>query len=237
MVAGVLFDLDGTLLDIEIDSFLLRYLDELAAHVADVAEGAVGPDEVRHAVMAGTKAMMGIHEGTNREVFNARVLELIGVDLTRPEMVDALDYFYGELFPRLQGSIGPIPGAREAVETALSLGLPIALATHPVFPVGAIQERMRWANVADLPFGAITTYETMGATKPHAAYYLQTAALLGVDPATCIMVGDDLELDLPARETGMRVFHVDRTDKGVAGDRADWAGDMYDLAVLLPTLV
>ena len=237
MVAGVLFDLDGTLLDIEIDAFIGRYLSELAAHVAQVTGGTIEPAAVQHAVMSGTKAMMGTHEGTNREVFNARVHELIGVDLAQRDMVDALDYFYGVVFPQLKGGMGPIAGGREAVETALALGLPIALATHPVFPVAAIEERMRWANVADLPFTVITTYETMGATKPHAAYFAQTAGLIGVEPAHCIMVGDDLDLDLPARATGMRVFHVDAAREGAAGDRADWAGDMYDFAALLPTLV
>lgn len=237
MVAGVLFDLDGTLLDIDIDNFLGRYLHELSQFVADVAEGAVAPEAVQHAVLSGTKAMMGVHEGTNREAFNERVLELVGLDLATPRYVDALDYFYGERFPALRGELGPIQGARDAVEAAVELGLPIALATHPVFPVAAIRERLRWAELDDIPFAALTTYETMGATKPHAAYFASTAALIGVDPEHCIMVGDDLELDLPARETGMRVFHHDPARTGAAGDRADWAGSMADFATLLPTLV
>lgn len=235
-VSGVLFDLDGTLLDIDIDRFLGVYLGELSSFVAGITGGSVGAEAVQLAVLSGTKAMMEVHEGTNRDIFNARVFERIGVNLDEAAFVEALDYFYGEVFPTLRGNMGPIPGAREAVEAALDLGLSVAVATHPVFPRAAIEERMRWAGVGDLPFGAITTYEVMGATKPHASYFRDTAAMLGLAPDGCIMVGDDLQLDLPARLTGMRVFHHDPSSAGEAGDRADWSGSMSDLAELLRTL-
>ncbi len=34
--------------------------------------------------------------------------------------------------------------------------------------------------------------------------------MLGVAPATCLMVGDDRALDMPAADLGMRTFYVGR---------------------------
>ena len=137
-----------------------------------------------------------------------------------------------EVFPTLQGSIGPHDGAVQVVETALGLGLKIAIATNPIFPMSAVRERMRWAGIDHLSIPVVTAYETMCATKPHGAYYLQTAELLGVDPRECLMVGDDRSLDMPAADVGMRTFYV--------GDQplpaCDWSGSLRDLSTLLKRL-
>ncbi len=62
---------------------------------------------------------------------------------------------------------------------------------------------------------AVLTPEDAGAPKPDPRMFLQAAALLGVAPGECLMVGDDAEADIaPARALGMATFQVVR---GVAG--------------------
>jgi len=122
--------------------------------------------------------------------------------------------------------------AFEAVETALRLGLKVAIATNPIFPMSAVRERMRWAGLEGFDVHVVTAYEVMCATKPHAAYYTQTAELLGVDPRTCIMVGDDRVLDMSAADIGMRTFYV---GDGPA-PACDWNGTLDELAELLTRL-
>lgn len=234
MLSGVLFDLDGTLLDIDLESFLGQYFSVLGPVVAEVLGHEPADPTGLRAVIAATECMSAPHPGqTNREAFNARFERITGVDLAENEHDVALESFYSAVFPSLQGVMGPREGAIDVVETALSLGLRVAIATNPIFPMSAVRERMRWAGLGHLDIPVVTAYEAMHATKPHGAYYLQTARMLGVDPQDCVMVGDDRSLDMPAADVGMRTFYV--------GSRpipeCDWSGSLTDLKSLLTRLV
>ena len=234
MLRGVLFDLDGTLLDIDLPPFLREYFSALGPVVARVIGDGSGVAPGLDALMLSTDEMGRAHPAlTNRESFNARFAAETGADLDADDARAALDRFYAEVFPHLRGASGPVRGARKAVETALGLGLRVAIATHPIFPRVAIEERMRWAGVHDLPVHVVTSYEIMHATKPHRAYFAETAELLGVKPSDALMVGDDRQLDLAAGDLGMRTFYVGDDPSAVS----DWTGSIDDLTRLLPRLV
>jgi FMN phosphatase YigB (HAD superfamily) len=141
--------------------------------------------------------------------------------------------FYRDVFPTLADTARPAAGAREAVLTALGLGLRVAVATNPIFPRIAIDHRISWAGLADVEFDLVTTYEQMTACKPHPGYYRQVAEILGVMPSECLMVGDDHILDMPAADIGMRTYYVG----SLPGVSADVTGDLEALADLLPRLV
>ena len=57
--------------------------------------------------------------------------------------------------------------------------------------------------------------------------------MLGVTPVSCVMVGDDRSLDMPAADLGMRTFYVG----GDLGVPSDWSGTLDGFADLLPRLV
>lgn len=118
------------------------------------------------------------------------------------------------------------------METALSLGLRVAVATNPIFPKAAVEHRIAWAGLDDLDLSIVTSYETMRACKPLPEYFTQTAEMVGADPTECLLVGDDRFLDMPAADTGMRTFYVGPDPIAVA----DYRGDLVDLAELLPHL-
>ena len=233
MVRAVLFDLDGTLLDIDIDMFLEDYFGALGPVVANVlGDPADAPAGLR-AVLDATSAMMVPHpHATNRDVFNAHFRDATGIDLGIDEFALPFERFYADVFPTLRKGLGPRDGAREAVTTALDLGMLVAIATNPIFPADAVRERMRWAGVADLPVDVVTTYEIMHSTKPLPSYFSETAQMLGVEARECIMVGDDRVLDMGAADVGMRTFYVGRPPAPVA----DFSGDLRDLAGLLKRL-
>jgi len=233
VLSAVLFDLDGTLLDIDIDGFLGDYFGALGPVVASVLGDGIAPEQGLRAVIDATEAMVVAHpETTNQAAFNARFAELTGVNLDLGEYALPFERFYAEVFPTLRKGLGPREGGRAAVQTALDLGLKVAVATNPIFPRSAVLERMRWAGIDDLTVGLVTTYECMHATKPLPAYFAETAELLGVPASECLMVGDDRVLDLGASRAQMRTFYVGPAPL----PESDFAGDLADLAALLPRL-
>jgi len=233
VLKGVLFDLDGTLLDIDIDGFLSDYFGALGPVVAGVLGDGVDSAVGLRAVIESTSAMVASHPGRiNRSVFNERFHQLTDVDLDLEEFALPFERFYAEVFPTLRKAIGPRDGAREVVQTALNLGLQVAIATNPIFPLSAIRERMRWADVLDLPVHAVTSYENMHSTKPLPGYFSETAKLIGATTQSCLMVGDDRVLDMGAADVGMRTFYVGAPPVPAS----DFTGNLRDLAALLPRL-
>ena len=47
--------------------------------------------------------------------------------------------------------------------------------------------------------------------KPSKGYFLEIAEVMGVKPEECLMVGNDVSDDMPARTAGMQVFLLDDT--------------------------
>lgn len=219
----MLFDLDGTLLDVDLEAFLGRYFAGLGAMAAEAFPGL----DVMPAVLAATGAMQGVHPGlTNREVFDADFREKTGIDLATAW--EPFDAFYRDVFPGLLDGYGPREGARQAVEAAQAHGLKVAVATQPIFPAVAIRHRVDCAGLGDVPFDLVTSYETMQACKPLPAFFRQVAGLLDVEPSTCLMVGDDRVLDMSAADLGMRTFYVGR-EECVTADFSGSIGDLPDL--------
>jgi FMN phosphatase YigB (HAD superfamily) len=227
VIRGVLFDLDGTLLDLDLDVFLRRYFTALGAVAATHFPDA----DVLPSILAAVGAMQEPHEGlTNRATFFADFAGRTGIDLEGSW--DVFEDFYRDVFPSLGEGSGPAEGAREAVEAARALGLRIAIATQPIFPRAAIGHRLAWAGFAAADFDAVTTYEVMTACKPLAEYFRQTADMIACDPRECLMVGDDRSLDMPAADVGMRTFYVGSS----AGTHADFHGALSDLPDVLARL-
>ena len=92
----------------------------------------------------------------------------------------------------------------------------MAIATNPIFPARAIEHRLEWAGVGDIPFDLVTAYENMHTSKPSPDYYREIADLLSVSPEVCVMIGNDVQRDIePAQAAGMHTFLA---DEWLAGD-------------------
>jgi FMN phosphatase YigB (HAD superfamily) len=209
MIKAVLFDLDGTLLDIDLNRFLSEYFAVLGPAISELTASRLSPSAALQAVLASTEAMNAPHTPrTNQSVFEERFEQLTGIDLAAGSAPRVLERFYRETFPGLRHTSGPTPYAAQAVSAARDRGLRTALATNPIFPLAAIRERARWAGLELAWFDHVTSYETSTACKPRSEYFSEIALLLGVDTDQCLMVGDDPALDLPARDVGMEVLLV-----------------------------
>jgi HAD superfamily hydrolase (TIGR01549 family) len=172
--------------------------------------------------------MMDGNDGTgltNEEAFAA--IFYPGVGYERAELEPVFEQFYADEFPKLRALTQPIPEARPLVEWACEQGLQVAIATNPIFPRVAIEERLAWAGapVTECDYALVTVYEEMHATKSHPAYYREVLSLLGRQPDECLMVGDHWERDIaPAASVGIPVYWIAGSDKARPDDGVTLTG-------------
>lgn len=204
MTKALLFDLDGTLLPMDTEDFVKQYFKAFSPKAAAHMEEEV----FINALLKGTGAMIANvkPERTNQEVFEETFIALTKVD--RETFWPVLDRFYEETFPTLSHLTQPTPLARKVVEEALDQGYRVAIATNPVFPRAAIEQRIKWAGVDHLPFEVVTVYEESNFTKPHRQYYEMICDRLKLAPEQCIMIGNDVQEDMGVSEFGMKNFLV-----------------------------
>lgn len=211
----VLFDLDGTLLPMDQDVFVGAYFGLMAKKLVPYGYDA---KKLVDAIWAGTAAMAK-NDGsrTNEEVFWDVFSAAYGKDAKAD--IGLFDDYYRNDFPAVKDSCGFNPAAAESVATLKEKGFMLVLATNPIFPKIATEERMRWAGLEASDFEFYTTYETSRFAKPNPKYYQDIVEKLGVEPSECVMVGNDVKEDMVAAKLGMKVFLL--TDCLINKDDAD----------------
>ncbi len=230
MRKALLFDLDGTLISNSTETFLPPYFAALSKKLADL----VPADKLVTQLRASTRLMMENSDPakTNADVFSADFYPKLG--LAREQLLPLLDDFYAREYCDLVVYTKPVEGARELVSRAFELHYPVVIATAPVYPLTALKRRLDWGNLGDFPYNLITDYETMHTCKPNPAYYVEIAQKLSRPPEECVMVGNEVSMDiLPARRAGMKTFWV--TDAGgMATDvPTDWRGTLEEFGELM----
>jgi FMN phosphatase YigB (HAD superfamily) len=223
MIKALLFDLDNTLLENDMETFIPAYLSALGDHMSEHFPPATF---VRHIMRASNDMTTDTDPGcTNMEVFDAAFFPAVG--RTRQELEPLFDDFYANRFPDLRHVTRPVSGARSLVEWALAQGFQVVIATNPLFPLTAIAQRLEWAGVSvdEFPYHLVTSYEDMHATKPHTAYYLEICQRLGREAEECLMVGDEWQMDVqPALALGMQAYWIAAPDQAVPEGEFEPAG-------------
>jgi len=173
----LLLDLDDTLLNSNMDEFIPAYFKLLSLNLQDIIE----PGVMFNGLMKGTNKMLKktSPEGSLSDVFSSEFYELIQVP--EKDLAPRLEYFYDEVFPEL-GSLTSIkPDAIEFVEKAFKQDDRVVIATNPLFPLKAVEHRLRWAGLApeDYQFSLITAFEDFHFAKENIAYFPEIFGRLG----------------------------------------------------------
>jgi FMN phosphatase YigB (HAD superfamily) len=205
MTHTVLLDLDDTLLVNKMEQFLPAYFELLGGYLEQIAP----PERMLPELIAGTQAMLANLDPrlTLEEVFSSHFYPALG--LKQSEVADSIERFYREQFPRLREQTQPIAGVYDFVRGLLARENELVVATNPLFPRLAVEERLRWAGLPpqEIGFTLITSFENSHFAKPNPEYFAEILAKLGRNPGEAIMVGDDLERDIqPAAALGMQVY-------------------------------
>ena len=202
MIKAVFFDLDGTLLPMDQEEFIKMYFGSLAKKL--IPHG-YDNDQLIAAVWNGTKTMMK-NDGscTNEEAFWNSFCSVFG-EKAKADMPLFEDYYKNE-FACVKQVCGSYEKAPDVIKAVKAKGLKVVLATNPLFPKIATQNRIKWAGLKPEDFCLYTTYEDYSYCKPSLEYYKQILTKLGLKGEECVMVGNDVTEDMVTEKLGMKTF-------------------------------
>ena len=229
MTLTLLFDLDDTLLDTNIEMFIPAYFKALSEHLSPY----VDPSDMLPALISGMRAMMDSKNPSHtlEKVFDNYFFSKIGVP--KNDLDGILEDFYDKIFPHIEAKTDRRPDAVPLIDWMFSKGYRVAIATDPLFPRKATNHRLRWAGFDPDQFEIVSSFEDFHFSKTHTAYYAEVLGRLGWPEGPVLMIGNDVERDLmPAHRLGLRTYFVD----GDFGSSPEFEAGRGKLADLRPWL-
>lgn len=228
---AIFFDLDGTLLPMDMDAFTKGYFVKLHKKMKDFA---ISLEDFTKAIWTGTYAMMkndGTH--TNAEVFWKVFSDLTGLD---PEKVEPIcNGFYGNEFNEAIEYTLPNPLAKEAVAIAHEKASKVVLSTNPIFPEVGQKSRLSWLGLSYDDFDLVTSYENERFCKPNPQYFISIMERLGLTKDQILIVGNDEKEDCNcAKNAGIDCYLV--TDTMIASKDYPWDGPKGTFSELMEVL-
>ena len=121
------------------------------------------------------------------------------------------------VFEAIEEGVQPMPGAVELLAALEQAGIPRALCSNSPRPF--VEQATAKAGVAG-SFLAMVTGDDVEKGKPAPDPYLETARLLGVEPASCVALEDSPPGAMSAHRAGMTVLVVPSFE-GLDYDGAD----------------
>jgi len=190
VLTAVLFDMDGTLVQTE------EYWGEAMFELAASYGGRMSPEA--------RAATVGTSMRRSMQVLHADLGVLRG-----EEQLEADARWVEDRVEELMGAGIPWrPGARELLESVRAAGLRTALVTTTPRRLADIVLGSIAADLGADPFDLTVCGDEVPARKPDPAPYLQAAAGLGVDPASCVVIEDSLVGVTSGLAAGMAVLGV-----------------------------
>ena len=202
-ITTIFYDLDGTLLPMDMDEFIGGYLKLLCEKMVPYG---FEPKALAKNIMKGTGVMQN-NDGsvTNEEAFWT-FFRAQYPDIDMDPLIAVFEDFYRNEFKNAKCFVGFNEKARYTVDEVAKLGFKQVLATNPYFPDTATDNRIKWAGLDRAMFETITTYEHYHYCKPNTKYYLELLDRLKLVPQEVLMVGNDVDEDMVAKDIGMQVF-------------------------------
>lgn len=195
---AICFDLDGTLLPMDIDEFMNAYFRAIAGFVASRG---FDPEPFMAGLKAGTAAM-GSNDGsrTNAEAFWPVMMGY--VDPAETDWHALAEEFYATEFGRIGDGFQGNPAVPRVLDALAAKGYPLVLATMPMFPLPAVEWRLKWAGADPAAFTRLTNYENSRSIKPKPAYFAEQLAATGLRGADVLMVGNNTLEDMAFLDLG-----------------------------------
>lgn len=208
MIKGVLFDMDGVLVDSEpyICKAAMMMFSELGADVqAEDFLPFVGMGENKY--IGGVAEKYGLK--VNIEKVKARTYEIYGTIVSN--------------------KLKALPGAHQFISKCQKRGLQMALATS----ADKVKMEINLKEIGLLPetFNSIITGLDVVNKKPFPEIYIKAAASMGLKPQECLVVEDAVSGIRAAVSAGCKSLAVTTSFNAAALNEADW---IYESLLMVP---
>lgn len=233
MINTILFDLDGTLLQINNKAFEQQYFGAMVEHLKDLYQ----PKELIDLIWSCTKEMVKDTSNlTNMESFYQAMENRVGADHLE-DLKGYFDAFYEGPFDAVKNAVLDNSDLVEAVHLLKDKGYRLVVATNPMFPKLAIEKRIAWTNINRSYFDYVTSMENNHFCKPQPLFYQEILSDISESADNCLMVGNDTFEDMIAKKVGMHTYlvtdHIIENEKAI---EADYTGSMKDFLAFSKSL-
>jgi len=202
MIKGVLFDMDGVLVDSE------AFMCEAAIKMFGELGLKVVPADFQPFVGMGENKYLG------------GVAEHYGVKINIAEAKARAYEIFGII---VQGNLSPLPGVHEFIAECRKKGFKLALATS-ADPV-KMNVNLKEIGLSAKVFDSIITGQDVENKKPFPDIYIKAANSLGLIPQECLVVEDAVSGIKAGKSAGCRCLAVTNSFTASALHEADWICD------------
>jgi beta-phosphoglucomutase len=199
MIKGVLFDMDGVLVDSEhfICKAAIMMFNELGVKVL--------PEDFH--------PFVGM--GENRYIGGVAEIHGVKIDI---EKVKARTYEIYEII--VKGNLSPLPGAIEFITECRNKGFKLALATSA--DRVKMEVNLKEIGLSHNSFHSIVTGADVENKKPFPDIYIKAAGNIGLKPTECLVVEDAVSGIKAGKSAGCRCLAVTSSFDASALHEADW---------------
>lgn len=229
----ILFDLDGTLLPMDVNKFMYLYSQAMTEAFHDFDQ----PDQLFKHVMASVNhTIVNKEKVKNYDKFFGDFRNRVNGSLE--SYLDRFDIFYDHHFSKAQASTYVSNEVVEAIKILKSKGYQLIIATNPIFPMVANQHRIKWAGLDAKDFDYISCFEENHYCKPNLEFFQEIMTLNNLNPEDVLMVGNDVQEDLIVKRLGVKTYLIDdhlihRTDDKIV---SDYQGNYKDFLTFVKSL-
>jgi beta-phosphoglucomutase len=199
MIKGVLFDMDGVLVDSE------AFICKAAIMMYDELGVKVYPDDF----------LPFVGMGENRYIGGVAEKYGIKIDI---EKVKARTYAIYELI--VKGKLDPLPGTHEFILKCRNMGFKMALATSA--DKVKMKVNLREIGLSETIFNAVITGLDVENKKPFPDIYIMAAKRIGLDPHECLVVEDAISGIKAGKTAGCKCLAITSSFDARALAESDW---------------
>ncbi len=196
------FDLDGTLLPLDMDAFLEAYYIGITkrgvCESIHITDGMEIFQKAVYAMLANDGSM------TNQQAFFETLEKLSGT--TKLQLMPLMDDFYAGEYRAIKDCTYVEQDAVQTVKILKEKGYRLVLATQPLFPRIATNQRIEWGGLRIDDFEYISYYDNSRYCKPSHGYFTEILDKLGLSAEQCYMVGNDARDDMSAMALGFEGY-------------------------------
>ncbi|MCG3226578.1 MAG: HAD family hydrolase [Candidatus Heimdallarchaeota archaeon] len=227
-----LFDLDGTLINFDLQIFIKTYLGAASQSFIDLIPN---PEIFYKELLSSTDVMEKANNPDTTALDDFLLDFCPKFEVNCDEIRNRFLQFYQKGFNAIKPLITQMDGAILLLQD-IKENYPnakVVLATNPVYPFIAIEKRMEWGAIPQKFFDLITHAENSNFCKLNDKYWFEILGKIDANPSSSLVIGNDGLRDMGAKKHGFKTFLVENAleneDLITSDTKPDFKGSLKDL--------